>query len=92
MGLTVLGGQTPIISILVGDEETTLKAGNFLFEKGYYIQSVIFPAVPYHAGVLRIQVNANHPPAAVAGLVKALGALKGMLGLSAADHARRHAA
>ncbi len=92
LGLTVLGGQTPIISILVGDEEATLKAGNFLFEKGYYVQSVIFPAVPYHAGVLRIQVNANHPPATVAGLVKALGALKALLGLSAAGNARRHAA
>ena len=60
LGLVVQGGQTPIVSVLVGDEEDTLKAGNFLFEQGYYVQSVTFPAVPYHAGVLRIQVNANH--------------------------------
>ena len=56
----MLGGKTPIISILVGDEEDTFKAGHVLFEHGYYVQSVTFPAVPYHAGVLRIQVNANH--------------------------------
>jgi 7-keto-8-aminopelargonate synthetase-like enzyme len=80
MGLTVLGGQTPIISILVGDEEATLKAGNILFEKGYYVQSVTFPAVPYHAGVLRIQVNANHPPAAIAGLLGALRSVIPLLG------------
>jgi glycine C-acetyltransferase len=74
--LAVLGGKTPIISILVGDEAATLSAGHFLFEHGYYVQSVTFPAVPYHAGVLRIQVNANHTMAAIHGLIAALGTLK----------------
>ena len=72
LGLTVLGGETPIVSILVGDEEDTLEAGHFLFQQGYYVQSVTFPAVPYHGGVLRIQVNANHSLDAVDGLVGAL--------------------
>jgi 7-keto-8-aminopelargonate synthetase-like enzyme len=81
LGLAVLGGQTPIISILVGDEAETLNAGHFLFEQGYYVQSVTFPAVPYHAGVLRIQVNANHTTAAIDGLVAALGALKKRIAL-----------
>jgi glycine C-acetyltransferase len=76
LGLAVLGGRTPIISILVGDEAETLNAGHFLFEEGYYVQSVTFPAVPYHAGVLRVQVNANHTQAAIDGLVRALGALR----------------
>ena len=75
LGLSVLGGRTPIISILVGDEEATLRAGHFLFERGFYVQSVTFPAVPYHAGVLRIQINANHKPEAINGLVDALAAL-----------------
>jgi 7-keto-8-aminopelargonate synthetase-like enzyme len=75
LGLTVIGGQTPIISILVGDEGDTLRAGRFLFDRGYYVQSVLFPAVPYRAGVLRIQVNANHTPAELAGLLDALRAL-----------------
>jgi glycine C-acetyltransferase len=76
LGLTVLGGKTPIISILVGDEEATLTAGHILFEQGYYVQSVTFPAVPYHAGVLRIQVNANHLPESIHGLLRALAILK----------------
>lgn len=76
LGLVVLGGETPIITVLVGDEDVTLKAGRALFEAGYYVQSVTFPAVPYHAGVLRIQVNANHLPASITGLVDALAALK----------------
>jgi 7-keto-8-aminopelargonate synthetase-like enzyme len=76
MGLEVLGGQTPILSVLVGDEADTLNAGNFLFEQGYYVQSVTFPAVPYHAGVLRIQVNANHQTEAIDGLLNALAAME----------------
>ena len=76
MGLVVLGGQRPIISVLVGDEEDTLKAGNFLFEEGYYVQSVTFPAVPYHAGVLRIQVNANHLSESIDGLLEAFAELR----------------
>jgi len=76
LGLVVLGGQTPILSVLVGDEEATLNAGLFLFERGFYVQSVTFPAVPYHAGVLRIQVNANHTGAAIDGLLAALAELQ----------------
>jgi glycine C-acetyltransferase len=76
LDLVVLGGQTPIISVLVGDEEDTLNAGNSLFQRGFYVQSVTFPAVPYHAGVLRIQVNANHTPESIKGLVDAMGALR----------------
>jgi glycine C-acetyltransferase len=75
MGLEVLGGQTPILSVLVGDEADTLNAGNFLFEHGFYVQSVTFPAVPYHAGVLRIQVNANHLPESIDGLLRALAVM-----------------
>ena len=76
LGLVVLGGETPIVSILVGDEDITLQAGRFLFESGFYVQSVTFPAVPYHAGVLRVQVNANHEPRAIDGLLDALASLQ----------------
>src|SRR5438105_11656993 len=48
MGLDVLGGETPIVSIRVGDEADTLNGGSFLFDRGFYVQSVCFPAVPYH--------------------------------------------
>jgi 7-keto-8-aminopelargonate synthetase-like enzyme len=85
LGLAVLGGQTPIISVLVGDEETTLSAGRFLFEQGYYVQSVIFPAVPYHAGVLRVQINANHRSESIDGLVTAFAALQQAMPLPGPD-------
>jgi len=75
LGLAVLGGETPIVSVLVGDEADTLRAGSFLFERGFYVQSVTFPAVPYHAGVLRIQVNANHGQESIDALIAALAGL-----------------
>jgi 7-keto-8-aminopelargonate synthetase-like enzyme len=85
LGLALLGGLVPIVSVLVGEEETTLRAGRFLFDRGYYVQSVVFPAVGHGAGVLRIQVNANHPPEAIDGLLAALGELKHALGLPGPD-------
>jgi glycine C-acetyltransferase len=85
LGLVVLGGLTPILSILIGDEEATLRAGHFLFEEGFYVQSVTFPAVPYHAGVLRVQVNANHLPEQIDGLIDALNRLKSQLPLPEAN-------
>jgi glycine C-acetyltransferase len=75
LGLTVMGGATPIVSILIGDEAETLRAGKFLFDHGYYVQSVLFPAVPYHCGVLRVQCNANHSESSIDGLLAAFASL-----------------
>lgn len=83
--MVLLGGQSPILSVLVGDEEDTFKAGKFLFDRGYYVQSVTFPAVPYHAGVLRVQINSNHTPAAIDGLASAFGALRKIVPMPTSD-------
>ncbi len=90
--LVVLGGQTPILSVLVGDEEDTLNGGNYLFEQGFYVQSVTFPAVPYHAGVLRIQVNANHLTESIAGLLDAITKLSKVIRLPGPEMVARRAA
>ena len=79
LGWTVLGGVTPIVSVVIGDEADTLEAGKFLFDRGYYVQSVLFPAVPYHSGVLRIQCNANHEEESVDGLISAFADMREML-------------
>ena len=50
------------------------KRGDFS-ERGYYVQSVVFPAVPHGAGVLRMQVNANHAPEQIDDLLTALESL-----------------
>lgn len=81
MGLTVLGGRVPIVSVLIGTEDHTLQAGRFLFERGYYVQSVIFPAVPHGGGVLRIQINSTHSQEQIDGLLDAMVAMKALLHL-----------
>ncbi len=88
LGLIVIGGVTPIVSVLVGDESDTLHAGKFLFDRGYYVQSVLFPAVPYHAGVLRVQCNANHDDDAIDGLLGAFRALAAAITLPRRDEER----
>ena len=74
-GVPVIGGIGAIASVPIGDTMDTLTAGHDLFERGYYVQSVIFPAVPHHGGLLRVQINANHTRAAIAGLVDAFAQL-----------------
>jgi 7-keto-8-aminopelargonate synthetase-like enzyme len=92
LGLAVLGGEHPIISILVGEEEDTFNAGHFLFEQGFYVQSVTFPAVPYHGGVLRIQVNSNHTVLAIDNLINAFALLQKHMHLPGPDSLARQAA
>ncbi len=75
-GLQVLGGETPIVSVVIGDIEKTFRAGKFLFDRGFYVQSATYPAVPIQGGLLRIQVNANHSPAQIQSLIGAIGELK----------------
>ncbi len=75
------GGTTPILSVSVGDEADTLKAGRFLFDQGFYVQSVLFPAVPYHGGVIRVQCNANHTDTEINGLIAAFEALEQVIRL-----------
>ncbi|MCE9561763.1 MAG: aminotransferase class I/II-fold pyridoxal phosphate-dependent enzyme [Planctomycetes bacterium] len=75
LGLHVLGGVGAIVSVVVGDELATLRAGRELFDRGYFVQSIIFPAVPHHSGVLRVQINANHRPESIVGLVAAFAYL-----------------
>ena len=75
LGLKVLGGVGAIAAVVAGDAEDTLRAGCELFDQGFYVQSVVFPAVPHHGGVLRVQINANHQPESISGLVQAFAQL-----------------
>jgi 7-keto-8-aminopelargonate synthetase-like enzyme len=64
--------RSAIISLKVGDLEQTFAAGRALFDRGFYAQSATYPAVPIQGGLLRVQINANHPVAAVDGLLAAV--------------------
>ncbi|MFM8733839.1 MAG: aminotransferase class I/II-fold pyridoxal phosphate-dependent enzyme [Pirellulales bacterium] len=72
IGIEHHGGGAAIVSLVVGDLERTLAAGRALFDRGYYAQSATYPAVPIHGGLLRVQINANHPLEAIDGLLGAV--------------------
>ncbi len=74
--LRVGGGVSAIVSVTIGDIEQTLAAGRWMFDRGLYVQSATYPAVPIQGGVLRIQVNANHPEQAIDDLLNAFADLK----------------
>lgn len=66
----------PIQSIIIGSDIKTFFAGRFLFEKGLYVNSVTFPAVPKGQGILRLSLNANHSQEDLEGLLESLNELK----------------
>ena len=78
----MLAQMAPELAI-VGEEAKTLDAGKDLFDRGFYVQSVLFPAVPYRGGVLRVQCNANHTDAEVEGLLAAFVSMAKAFGLAA---------
>ena len=43
-------GGAAIVSVVVGDIEKTFAAGKSLFDRGFYVQSPIYPAVPINGG------------------------------------------
>lgn len=81
IGLSYSGGESAIVSVVVSDIDQTLLAGKWMFDRGFYVQSATYPAVPINRGLLRIQVNANHTVESIDGLLAALADLKVEFGL-----------
>ena len=76
IGLKMTGGEAAVVAITIRDIEQTLKAGKWLFDRGFYLQSATYPAVPLMGGMLRIQVNAIHSVESIDRLLDALEGLK----------------
>ncbi len=60
LGVSPISADTPIISIVVGSQETLLLAGRDLYVEGIRCGSVSYPAVPPDSCLLRVTVNARH--------------------------------
>jgi len=63
---------TPIQPIILGAEETALRAAASLREQGFYVRAVRPPTVPKGTSRLRICLSAAHTQADIAALVAAL--------------------
>ena len=60
LGFDIGGTQTPIIPIIVGDDEKCFRLWKELFENGVYTNPVIAPAVPHGMALLRTSYMASH--------------------------------
>ncbi|TPN89320.1 aminotransferase class I/II-fold pyridoxal phosphate-dependent enzyme [Aquimarina algicola] len=52
--------QTWIVPVIIGDEQKTIDASNYLKEKGVYIPVLVYPAAPKGAGRLRHFITSEH--------------------------------
>ncbi|MNC30549.1 putative pyridoxal phosphate-dependent acyltransferase [compost metagenome] len=57
---TGLSHDTPIIPIIVGGSERTLKLTEFLYQQGINVYPILYPAVPEEAACVRFFITANH--------------------------------
>ena len=69
LGLAILGGTQPILSVLVGDEADTLSRRPVPLRPGLLRPVGHLPRRALSRGVLRIQANANHTDEAIDGLL-----------------------
>jgi 7-keto-8-aminopelargonate synthetase-like enzyme len=60
MGFDTGPSQTPIIPIIIGDQNATFLTWRLLFEEGVYTNPVISPAVPADQSLLRTSYMATH--------------------------------
>ncbi|MGB9553046.1 MAG: aminotransferase class I/II-fold pyridoxal phosphate-dependent enzyme, partial [bacterium] len=60
LGFNTFNSQTPVVPILIGDEETTLRVTKFLQDEGLFVLPVLPPAVPPLTCRLRTTVTASH--------------------------------
>ncbi|MEJ2209455.1 MAG: pyridoxal phosphate-dependent aminotransferase family protein, partial [Anaerolineae bacterium] len=60
LGLNTGPSETPIIPLIIGDQNATFLAWKLLFESGVYTNPVIPPAVPPNLSLLRTSYMATH--------------------------------
>jgi 8-amino-7-oxononanoate synthase len=78
--LSPAGPATPprrggIFPVVVGSDERALAVSRRLAEQGFFVPAIRPPTVPEGAARLRVTVSANHQPAQILALARALTAL-----------------
>lgn len=63
LGLPLLGGDSAIVPIVLGDEDRTREVGEWLLASGVFIPALAYPVVAKGAARLRAQASASHSPA-----------------------------
>ncbi len=72
LGLDVRYGGTPIIPVMVGNEEEALRISKALLEKGILLQAIRYPTVPKGEARLRLTVSLRYTDEDIEELLQAL--------------------
>jgi glycine C-acetyltransferase len=59
IGLKLLGGESPIIPVLIGDTAKAYQMSNELFDLGVFITAIGYPVVASEEARLRVQISAS---------------------------------
>jgi 8-amino-7-oxononanoate synthase len=76
----LLGSETAIQPIVIGDNEKALSAAQQLFDQGIWVPAIRPPTVPKGTARLRITLSATHQPDQIDRLVLALHSAEKALG------------
>jgi 8-amino-7-oxononanoate synthase len=71
-GMRILDGDSPILPLILGDEERALHAADLLREKGMFVVAVRPPTVPRGASRLRITLSCDHTDTEIDALLNAI--------------------
>jgi 7-keto-8-aminopelargonate synthetase-like enzyme len=69
------GHRSPIVPVVLGDEEVAMKASHALLEQGLLVPAIRPPTVAPGTSRLRVALSAAHTDAQITDLVAALAAL-----------------
>jgi glycine C-acetyltransferase len=75
VGWSVPASASPIVTVFVGHERLLFRASRELFERGFKVGVVTYPAVPKNEAVLRLSVSARHTRDDIDRVVDALASI-----------------
>lgn len=74
-GLQLPAGAAPIVTVFLGEDHLLYAASCALFDAGFKVGNVGFPAVPRGHGILRLSVSARHTDEEIDRVVEAITAI-----------------
>jgi 7-keto-8-aminopelargonate synthetase-like enzyme len=81
LGFDIGNSQTPVIPIIIGDDERTLLTWRLLIENGVFVNPVLSPAVPVGRQLLRTSYMATHTDAQLDKVLDAFARVGKQVGL-----------
>lgn len=81
LGFDTFGSETPIVPVLVGDDDLALAFWKGLWDEGIFTTPALPPSVPVGHSIIRTSVNANHTPEQLDKLLTAFGKVGKELGV-----------